>query len=525
MNTKKVSWSYYTPSWLSDFIVQYIAKNPNISTKFSLLEPSCWDGSFLVSISKNKGILKLIDKITICENSVQELEKASKIIDSISIQWDFLINEITGKFDLVIGNPPYIHKKRIPIERRNEYQKWYMYAGLGKTKIQNIWPAFIYKSESLLKENGMMAFVIPEELLRVNYWNDVLSFLKEKFERIEIYSIDKIIFWDAGQNTITLFAYKKHLQKWLYQWEIILQWKKDDFSIKTVHLLDENLFHSSQKDFWTALKDDDLKFIEKIYKKLPTVSQLADSKTGIVTWANKFFILKDSDVKKYWLKKFCIPIMQKSSSIKHSMVFSEEEFNKLKYQNKPCYFLRVQWEAQDKNVQNYLKIGEQTELNKRFKLSSYWPNWYNIPNVVHSELVFFKRSHLYPKLILNTYGSQVTDSGYKIHLKTKWKEKQFQYSFYNSFTLLMSEILGRYYGGWVLELTPNEFKKLPIPFVEDIPNDKLKKFYRKDFSRIDEILIDNDEYVLKQSYGLSSKDIQRIRDIRTKLTKRRLKGR
>jgi adenine-specific DNA-methyltransferase len=38
------------------------------------------------------------------------------------------------------------------------------------------------------------------------------------------------------------------------------------------------------------------------------------------------------------------------------------------------------------------------------------------------------------------------------------------FSFYNTLTLLMSEIEGRYYGGGVLELIPSEFKKLPIPY-------------------------------------------------------------
>ena len=40
------------------------------------------------------------------------------------------------------------------------------------------------------------------------------------------------------------------------------------------------------------------------------------------------------------------------------------------------------------------------------------------------------------------------------------------YSFYNSLTLLMSEIEGRFYGGGVLELTPSEFRRLPIYYTE-----------------------------------------------------------
>jgi hypothetical protein len=42
-----------------------------------------------------------------------------------------------------------------------------------------------------------LAFVLPEELLTVNYARDTLDFLLKKFNRLEIFSIDKVIFGDA----------------------------------------------------------------------------------------------------------------------------------------------------------------------------------------------------------------------------------------------------------------------------------------------------------------------------------------
>lgn len=77
----------------------------------------------------------------------------------------------------------------------------------------------------------------------------------------------------------------------------------------------------------------------------------------------------------------------------------------------------------------------------------------------------YLRSHNYPKLIKNDAGVLVTDSGYKISMLNGYSINDFIYSFYNTLTLIFAEMDGKYYGGGVLELTPSEFKNLPLPIV------------------------------------------------------------
>jgi hypothetical protein len=71
--------------------------------------------------------------------------------------------------------------------------------------------------------------------------------------------------------------------------------------------------------------------------------------------------------------------------------------------------------------------------------------------------------HDFPKFIINEAKALATDSAYLVTAKKDIDINSLVLLFYNSLTLVFSEINGRFYGGGVLELTPNEFKKLPIP--------------------------------------------------------------
>lgn len=99
------------------------------------------------------------------------------------------------------------------------------------------------------------------------------------------------------------------------------------------------------------------------------------------------------------------------------------------------------------------------------------------------------------------------------------------YSFYNSLTLSFAELNGRYYGGGVLELTPNEFKNLPIPYISITP-DKFKSYVSvfKSKSSIKDICNQNDFEIIKSiDSKIDNDNIRKLQIIREKLYLRRIK--
>ena len=169
-------------------------------------------------------------------------------------------------------------------------------------------------------------------------------------------------------------------------------------------------------------------------------------------------------------------------------------------------------------VNNYLDKGEGEKLHKRYKMIRR-KHWYHVPSIWSSEGLFIKRSHMFPKIFVNEAGALATDSFYRIVTKEEYSIRKLVFSFYNSMTFVLAELEGRYYGGGVLELTPNEFKNLFIPYLDMITDeqfDTLNNMLQQSAS-IESIL----EYT--NSILLVGVDTSRLESIRKVLVERRQK--
>lgn len=520
---KKNTGSYYTPSFLADFISKRVLSFFENSNHIFILEPSVGDGSFLESLQK---ITEKSINLTALDINSDELLKAKgkwNNKESIFSEVDFLEFETTQQYSAIIGNPPYVKKNRLTKKQIELCKEIHFNEKLTDASVKNIWTTFLIKSNTLLSNDGVLAFVLPSELLQVKFAEEIREYLKEKFERIEIFTFNDLMFECKGQDTIVLFAYKKSENKGEFFTNIQLNvdLEKTNFVLKNNNLLVES------KVKWTHhfLTSDDLTFLDNLKKRLKTVNYYTDSKPGIVTAANKFFIIDNVTEETYKLSNYTKPIIQKGAFVNGSIIFNDSDLLKLEELFHPTKLLQLnnQDEISDK-LKEYLAIGEALEIPARYKCKIR-TKWYVIPNISSKpDAFFFKRSHLYPKLLKNNSNAFVTDSAYKIEMRTDYDLNSFIYSFYNTLTLLFSEIEGRYYGGGVLELTPSEFKKLPIPYTE-IDNSHFEHFAMQfeNKENIEQILSQNDFNILNSTLGLNCIELENLKAIRNKLIAKRMR--
>jgi adenine-specific DNA-methyltransferase len=204
------------------------------------------------------------------------------------------------------------------------------------------------------------------------------------------------------------------------------------------------------------------------------------------------------------------------------------DYKSLKDSSKPCFIIdlnNVPESSFSSGLKKYLALGVEQKIQERYKCSRR-RRWYDIPSIWKSEGLFFKRGHHYPKLIVNKADVYVTDSAYRVRMNEGYDIQSFASSFYNSLTLLHAELNGRYYGGGVLEITPNEFKRLPLPYSQ-VSNIEYKTF-TSNFKRktsIENFLEEHDKSTLGEVYGLPEENIKLIQSLYKKVKNRRLKGR
>jgi len=521
---KKNTGSYYTPSYLASFISKRVLSHFENRTRISILEPSVGDGAFISELEKEENININLTALDINKAELKTAsEKWNKKTASF-IETDFLEYLSKKKYSVVIGNPPYVKKNILTSKQIELSKEIHSNENLTEASVKNIWTTFLIKSNTLLAKNGVLAFVLPSELLQVKFAEEVREYLKTEFERIEIFTFNDLMFECKGQDTIVLFAYKKAEQKGEFFTNIS---SKESLEQNSFILNNNNLLVES-KVKWTHhfLTSDELTFIDILKNKLRTVNDYSESKPGIVTGANKYFIIDKETENKYNLSKYTKPIIQKGLFVNGSVVFSDKDIKKLEKNNRPTKLLQLNdTDKISKNLREYLDVGVLEELPKRHKCGIR-KNWYVIPNISKKpDAFFFKRSHLYPKLLKNNSNAFVTDSAYKVGMRNGYDLNSFIYSFYNTLTLLLSELEGRYYGGGVLELIPSEFKKLPIPYNE-ISNTQFDNFTTnfENKSDIEQILIQNDLNILHPTLGINNEDLLRLTEIRNKLKRKRLRN-
>ena len=532
MNNQKKIGSYYTPKNLADFMVDYCLSQLNMQI-INVLEPSVGDGMFVSSIN-DSNLTNYLDAInlTIVEREEKELNKANNrnIADNINLvsncadYLDFqLIDE--NKYNLIIGNPPYVKKNYLTYEQKELCKNLHVDSGLSNKSIHNIWTSFLISAVNKLDENGIIAFVLPLELLQVTFAEEIREFLKNELERVEVFTFNELQFQECkGQDTVILFGYKEHEENGVYYTTIdsIEDLENNNFTLY------QNISVSNSNKKWSHhfITPEENAFLENLKKDLNLVSNYVENKPGIVTACNDYFIVNKETLEEFELEKYAKPIVQKGLFVNGSVAFNTIDYQELIDSNKPSYLLdfnnKVKGKLSDK-LKEYLRIGVEEEIPLRYKCKQR-KNWYEIPNISkESEGFFFKRAHEYPKLIKNEANVHVTDSAYKLEMNESYNLNSFIYSFYNSLTLAFAELEGRYYGGGVLELTPNEFRVLPIPYISIDDFDNYKDEFKAKKS-ISEIVNKHNYEILNSTLGISKEDAQKVENIRLKLINKRFRN-
>jgi len=378
-DSKKHTGSYYTPEYLASFISNRVISHFGNGTRISILEPSVGDGAFISELEKEKNInINLtaldINKVELKKASDKWSRKTAKFVES-----DFLEFSTNKHYSAVVGNPPYVKKNILSSKQIKLSKEIHTNENLTEASAKNIWSTFLIKANTLLTKNGVLAFVLPSELLQVKFAEEVREYLKNQFERIEIFTFNDLMFECKGQDTIVLFAYKKSENKGEFFTNITSKESLENNSF----ILRNNELLVSSKVKWTHhfLTTDELTFIDNLKRELKTVNDYSDSKPGIVTGANNYFIIDRETESKFNLSQYTKPIIQKGLYVNGSVVFDENDFLELEQSNRPTRLLQLNDNDKiSKKLREYLKLGELEKIPDRYKCRIR-NNWYVIPNI------------------------------------------------------------------------------------------------------------------------------------------------
>ncbi|WP_277656224.1 Eco57I restriction-modification methylase domain-containing protein [Seleniivibrio woodruffii] len=471
---QKLRGGYYTPQFLCDYLVKWAIRGDCKD----ILEPSCGDGAFFNALQKLSAEHLQIDA---CEIDEVEIEKAKLLVnEDLNVNFylgDFLEFFLSSKnklYDSIVGNPPFIRYQYLRGNTQKNAEMIFKKYNLKFTKHTNIWVSFVIASLALLKPNGRLAMVIPSEIINVMHAQPLRDFLLEECSRVLVIDPEEIWFEGTLQGVVLLLAEKKEtIDKASFGVSICKAKKNNFIDINPNDLFKKSKYVSKEhihgKWTYALLNEEERSALEYLTASgfFVPFKDIADVDVGIVTGANDFFLIDDVTVQKFNLSKYSYPMFGRSEHCL-GVIYDKYQHDYNKKLGKPTNFLWIKSDESlsDKKVLDYIKSGEEQELNLRYKCRIRTP-WYSVPSVYSSNIGMLKRSHDFPRLIYNKMNAFTTDTAYRIALKNDMAPDVFVEYFVNSVTALSAELEGRSYGGGVLELVPSEIEKILVPLVDN----------------------------------------------------------
>jgi len=523
-SAQKLRGAYYTPPAIASFILHW---GINGSTDADILEPSCGDGVFLEQMAREN---MLFHHATAVEYEAAEAEKARAIglHDSEVINADFhrFCLDTEQRFNLVVGNPPFIRYQYYDEGQQELAGEIFKKAGLKRSKLTNAWVTFVVGCSLLLKETGKMGFVIPSELLQVTYAQQLRKYLATSFNKINIISFENLVFEEIQQEVVLLLCERtgsgEHLIEHIEVKDAEALQQLDPHRLKLpTKQID---FHA---DKWTYyfLDKEELDFLNKVrIDGMPKIGTYADVEVGITTGSNGYFTVPQGVVDMYQLHEYARPMVGRSVQV-NSLCFTKADWQQNLANGAKANLLVFTPGAKEngnEGTKAYIENGEQQGINKGYK-TSIRDDWYVIPSIKLSDALFLRRNNLYPKFVLNDAQAYTTDTMHRVYIKDGVNRKAFVVSYYNSLSFAFAEILGRNFGGGVLELMPSEVEGVYLPYREENDNlfEQVDQMVREK-KAADEILDFTDKELLQKGMGFSETETKMARSIWYKLMGRRL---
>lgn len=444
----KIRGGYYTPAPIARFLAGWVTQaGPRV------LEPSCGDGRIL------RELAALTDGARGVELVAAEAAKA-RVFAPVDTADLFSWSGGSG-WDGVAGNPPYIRFGHWNAGQREPAMAVLRREGLRPNRLTNAWVPFVVAATTLVREGGRVGLVLPAELLQVSYAAQLRDFLVSRYREITLVSFRRLVF-DGVLQEVVLFC------------GVV---GSGPARIRTVQLDDADglaeadlrapsapaLLHEREK--WTAyfLDPPQIRTLRALAESavLTRFGRAAEVDVGIVTGRNSFFTFTDAQACELGLVEHCVPLVSRSAQLTGLFYDTDCRTSDLNAGQR-TWLLHAPADPQDAALLAHIAAGERAGVHRGYKCSLRKP-WWITPSLWIPDLFMLRQIHLAPRLTVNAAEATSTDTVHRVRAAPGTDPRALAAVFHNSATFAFAEIMGRSYGGGILELEPGEAEQLPIP--------------------------------------------------------------
>jgi adenine-specific DNA-methyltransferase len=480
--------AFYTPPSMAEFLVRWAVRSPSDV----VLDPSCGDGEFLSQAAR-----RLVQLGTTVEQAARQVigvdfnpEAAAQSMERVRVETipdasphvltaDFfscrpstrtyanrLDAEVLPTADAVVGNPPYIRYHGFQGAVRFSAAAAVAQQEVRLTDLTSSWAPFVVHATSFLKPTGRLAFVLPGELLSVDYAKTIRDFLAVAYRSVTIIAFNERVFPGVLADTVLVLADKQGAEDGLALVRLgnLSGLPKLPSELVTVS---RTPFAKSQTKWSYLILDPAAREAYRACDELPGVARLGTGFSvdiGVVSGNNDFFVLTEQQLKDFRIPRDeVIPILSSSRHLKGISV-GMKEFGEIRSSGQRCWLLNLAGRTKiSEETQAYLLTSRRTSTRSRYKIRSR-RRWYDVPSVYGPDAFMSYFISEAPRFVVNEVGATSTNTIHRLRRvgKGALDAVRVVLSCYSTLTQLSAEVEGRSYGGGVAKLETKEAENLRI---------------------------------------------------------------
>jgi adenine-specific DNA methylase len=512
---EKLRGGYYTPDAVALFVADWVAKaGPK------LLEPSCGDGAILKHLASGSQP-HLVEAVELVDD---EAEQATNTGASVSTGdfFEWFTPERQGTFDGVAGNPPFIRFGNWDPVQREPALALMRSVGLRPSRLTNAWVPFVVGSVLAVRGGGRVGLVLPAELLQVGYAAALRAYLIDECSEITIVSFAELLFPGVLQEVVLLLAERGRGPALVRTREI-----NDAVALRTLVLGSNHApraqLHETEK--WTKyfLSSEQIAALRAVRTdpRLPRLRRWAEVDVGVVSGRNSFFCLTRADAEARGLLDVTLPLVARSSQLR-GVVISDDDLDVNADARTRLLAIAGDLEpAEHPRLLEYLAEGEADGVPSGYKCAIR-RDWWRVPSLWVPDGFMLRQLHTHPRLVANETAATSTDTVHRVRTAPGVDMGRLAVAAFNTVTFAAAEVLGRSYGGGILELEPSEAEDLPVPDPLLVPAALVLEVDRLVRSgEIEAALEKVDEQVLVHGLGFERTEIAVLRSAWHRLRLRR----
>lgn len=472
--------AFYTPPELAQIMACWAIR----SARDTILEPS-FGGCCFVNASwdrlrelGNKQPFKKLHGADIDKKAFAHLRKRfpSQIFTRQFVLGDYLYLPEDAfkkaKFDVIIGNPPYIGYASQTPSQRTYYKKNLLRQGIVLKGRPSLWAYFVLTSLSRLNQKGRIAWVLPWSYMSTDYGAQLRDVLRQHFQKMLVFAIEENLFLSEGtkERSVVLLAEGYSADPITTNETVEFCPNMQDFNKRLIAKVNDTKNTNSEAVFCARRQAEKKIRQSSLTPYLRPLGDLGTIDIGVVTGDIRTFLLTKSIASDLGLHNKALQICLIRSQHIPGLTLNESDLDALDNQGIPTQLLTLPPDEPVKQeVKRYLQSRWPTKEvieNATFQKREIW---YSIPKQQPPDGLISYFSARGPRFIINKCHSAATNSMFCFWLDRSIVDNK-KYNVLASISLSMLSGLGRSYaelyasrfGNGAIKLGVGTLKKMPI---------------------------------------------------------------